>query len=160
RYLLLAHLSFAVLAGFGLDVVWQVRRFTPLALLLLAVASAQLGFGWAASLPSRAGYNAKSNREVGQYYSSVEADGVAQFLATQPGLFRVDLTDSPLPRNYGELLRIPTVGGYRATSPLKIQRLRERAGFLPPDRAPDLLGIRFLIATKPLQDLARVGQAG
>jgi hypothetical protein len=160
RYLLLAHLSFAVLAAFGLDVVWQARRFAPLALLLLAVASAQLGVGWAASLPSRAGYDAKSNREVGQYYSSVEADGVAQFLATQPGLFRIDLTDSPLPRNYGELLRIPTVGGYRATSPLKIQRLRERAGFLPPDRAPDLLGIRFLIASKPLQDVTRVGQAG
>jgi hypothetical protein len=109
-------------------------------------------------MPRRSGYNGTSNREVRQYYSSPEADGVAAFLASQSGLFRIDLTDSRLPRNYGELLRIPTVGGYSATSPTKIQRLREKLGFLPPDRGPDLLGTRYLISAKSLQGVREVAQ--
>jgi hypothetical protein len=159
RYLLLAHLSLAVLVGLGLDYLVRTRKLA-VAFGLLALASIELGVGWSASLPQRSGYNGTSNREVRQYYSSPEADGLAAFLASQPGLFRIDLTDTRLPRNYGDLLRIPTVGGYSATSPTKIQRFREELGFLPPDRGPDLLGTRYLISSKPLQGVREVGQAG
>ncbi len=159
RYLLLAHVSLAVMVGYGLDYLTRIRR-VAFAVGLLVVASLELGLAWSAILPSRAGYNATTNREVQQYFSSQEADGVARFLADQPGLFRIDLTDSPLPRNYGELLRIPTVGGYRATSPLRIQRFRETLGWLPPDLGADILGTRFLVAIGPLQGVNQVGQAG
>jgi hypothetical protein len=108
----------------------------------------------------RAGYNGTSNREVQQYYSSAEADGLARFLANQPGLFRIDLTDTQVPRNYGELLRIPTVGGYRATSPTAIQWFRGNLGFRPPDRGPDLLGERYIVSSTPLPGVRAVGQAG
>jgi hypothetical protein len=160
RYLLLAHLGLGVLAGMGLDTLSKTRRFTPLAIGLLAVTSIQLGVAWSASLPSRAGYNGMSNREVQQYYSSAEADGLARFLASKPGLFRIDLADAPIPRNYGELLRIPTVGGYRATSPIAIQRFREQIGFRPPDRGPDMLGERFIVSSAALRGVNPVGQAG
>lgn len=161
RYLLLAHLSLAVLAGMGVDylarkdLTWRAPG-----VVLVGAIAIELGVGWASSLPSRAGFNASGNREVQQYYSTPEADGLAEFLATQPGLFRVDLTDSPLPRNYGELLRIPTVGGYRATSPTRIQHFREKLGWFPPDRGPDLLGTRFLVSARPLDGVREVGQAG
>jgi len=127
---------------------------------LLAIAVIQLGLGWSASLPARAGYNGNSNREVQQYYSTAEADGLALFLANQPGLFRIDVAETPVPRNYGELLRIPTVGGYGATSPTAIQRLREALGFRPPDRGPDLLGERFIVSSTSLPGVRAVGQAG
>jgi hypothetical protein len=159
RYLLLAHVSLAVMVGFGLDYLTRIGR-VAFAVGLLVVASLELGLAWSSILPLRVGYNATTNREVQQYFSSPEADGVARFLADQPGLFRIDLTDSPLPRNYGELLRIPTVGGYRATSPLRIQRFRETLGWLPPDPGPDILGTRFLVSSQPLPGVNQVGQAG
>jgi hypothetical protein len=149
-----------VLAGLGVDylarhrVVW----WRGLAAGLVAVAALELGVAWSSSLPARTG--GAASREVQQFYNSVEANGVAEFLAAQPGLFRIDLTDSALPRNYGELLRIPTVSGYGATSPTKFQRFRERLGFLPPDRGPDVLGTRFLISSKPLQGVQEIAQVG
>jgi hypothetical protein len=157
RYLLLAHLSLAVLAGLGVDyLAHKGLAWRAVAVGLVGMAAIELGLGWAASIPTRTGFS----REVQQYYNTVEADSLAQFLATQPGLFRVDVTDSSLPRNYGELLRIPTVGGYRATSPVRIQRFREHLGWLPPDRGPDLLGTRFLVSAKPLEGVREVGQVG
>jgi hypothetical protein len=160
RYLLLAHLSLAVLAGLGVDYLARRRAlwWRGTAVGLIAVAAVELGVAWSSGMPMRTGGGA--SLEVQHFYNSVEANGVAEFLATQPGIFRIDLTDSALPRNYGELLRVPTVNGYRATSPTKFQRFRERLGFLPPDRGPDLLGTRFLVSSKPLQGVPEVGQAG
>jgi hypothetical protein len=126
----------------------------------VAILAAELGLAWSSALPAVRPYDGLANREVSQHYSSPEAEGVARFLAGQPGLYRVDLTDTRLPKNYGEMLRIPTVGGYRATSPIKVFRLRQRLGFRPPDRGPDLLGTRFLVSAEPLRGVREVARAG
>src|SRR5207253_5564192 len=76
RYLLLAHLSLAVLMGLGLDyLARKIQLVIPVG--LVVVASSQLGLAWSSSLPLRTGYDGTNNREVQQYYSSAEADGLA-----------------------------------------------------------------------------------
>jgi hypothetical protein len=127
---------------------------------VLAAMAGELGYEWAYRMPAVAGYDGIGNREVNQYFHGSVTSQVRDFFAAHPGSYRIDLTDSPVPRNLGEVCRLRTVTGYAATIPRKFFELCCQLGWCVNDRGPALLGTRFIVTTKelpPLQPLERIG---
>jgi hypothetical protein len=127
---------------------------------LVGLLAIELGLTWSGTLPRQSGYDAAGNREVRQHYFGPVAAGVRAFLAAQPGWYRADYIDAPVPRNFGAIIRVPSTSGYGATRPLRVHRLQERLGFLAPGRGADLLGIRYFFAGQDLPKLPKVHQIG
>lgn len=127
---------------------------------LVTLAAIELSVAWTTMLPPVAPSGGSGNVEVRTYFGSELAEGVHRFVQQHPGLYRMDFTDSPIPANFGEILRMPTVNRFSATLPRRFHEFRSTLGFLPPDRGPDILGTRYLLSRRPLDGVQKVGQIG
>jgi hypothetical protein len=154
-------LLLAIIVGIALCIGTRSFRGAAVAgMAILIFMAIELGISWASGLPSRSSYDALVNREIEQHYNGPTANAVREFLGHHPGLYRVDFVDSPVPRNFGDVIRVPTVSGFGATSPRRFFELRQRLGFLPPNRATDILGVRFLVSKTDLKGVEEVRRFG
>ena len=87
------------------------------------------------------------NRDIGWRYWPVLARDldVAQFLRSQPGLFRVDVKEEDVPYNFGDWYGIETFFGYVASAPASFIRM------IGEPRERQLLGVQYYLAKAPAQ---------
>jgi len=162
RYLLLVHLGVSVLASIGVHQLTRngVSPRFALGAILVALLAFQLSSAWTTAIPQKAAFAFPHGKEAETYFDSTLVRHLHALTDDHPGSYRLFITDPNLPRNVGERLRVPTVNGYGATRPIRVQNLQGRAGWFPPARAADMLGIRFVVSDSPvpgLQELQRWG---
>ena len=79
------------------------------------------------------------------YFSQVESQAdIATFLKAQPGWFRVDIDESDVSYNFGDLYAIEQFGGVGSSLPIRTHQLLGRA------ETPRLFGIRYRVARTPV----------
>jgi hypothetical protein len=164
RAFLLAHLGFSVLAGLGIESVASARfpvrdvLKDAAAAVLVTLVALQVGAFWATSIPKRGAYDGVEDREVDQHFFGSAATSLRDFVHADSGYYRVDLTDTGLPRNFGDVLRVPTVGGYAGTRPAAIQTFQDTLGWVPPTVGSSLLGVKYLVSPRFIEGTQVVGR--
>ncbi len=130
--IVLAHAGIAVLAALGLDAL-QWKRIAPIAAILLFCAQA------IPAVPHMARFD-----RPGAYLRTIrnQAD-IAAFLKSQPGWFRVELDDTEVPYNFGDLHGIEQFGGAVSSMPARVFEI------LGHQETPHLFGIQYRVARKP-----------
>lgn len=132
--------------------------FAGLAMVVLL--SSELGIAWAGALWRISPVPKGGNPAILPAFQSEMVLGLQRFRQQHPGWYRVDFTDSGLPKNLGMVLRIPTVNGYRATMPQRFFQFRDAAGWFPPGIGPDLLGVKYIISDRDLSGVNEVERIG
>jgi hypothetical protein len=80
----------------------------------------------------------------GSYTTTIQGQSdIAEFLKAQPGWFRVDLDDTDVSYNFGNLYAIEQFGGVGSSLPIRTHRLLGHA------ETPRIFGIRYRVARKP-----------